>query len=165
MTFECFLGVSPEDCAVPPKSDLAHVTQLATLDFLTSKSTRADFVFDDAGLLFQVEAHAPGVYRLRCGKAEILQNDKPSSRTKAHAEMLVARQVAVGELAISSIAEPAQYGWRLEQGDIAMEILRSPFQISVYRGEHCIFSSQADATLSRGEQADAAVWRFGAELD
>jgi len=165
MTFECFLGVSPEDCAVPPKSDLAHVTQLVTLDFLTSKSTRADFVFDDGGLLFQVEAHAPGVYRLRCGKADVLQNDKPSLRAKAHAEMLLARQEAVGELAISSVAEPAEYGWRLEQGDIAMEIVKSPFQVALYRGEHCIFRSQPDATLSRGERADATVWRFAAELD
>src|SRR3546814_9915651 len=105
MTFECFLGVSPEDCAVPPKSDLAHVTQLVTLDFLTSKSTRADFVFDDPGLLLQIEAHAPGVYRLRCGKADVLQNEKPGLRAKAHAEMLLARQEAVSELAVSRSAE------------------------------------------------------------
>ncbi|MGB3287729.1 MAG: glycoside hydrolase family 31 protein [Burkholderiaceae bacterium] len=150
---------------MPPKSDLAHVTQLVTLDFLTSKSTRADFAFDEAGLQFQVQAHAPGVYRLRCGKADVLQNDKPGARAKAHADMLLARQEAVGELAVSSVAEPAQYGWRLEQGDVALEIVKSPFQISVYRGEHCVFSSRADATLSRGEKNDASVWRFSAELD
>src|SRR5690606_22815816 len=128
-------------------------------------STRADFVFDDSGLMLQVEAHAPGVYRLRCGKPAALNNDKPGARAKAHAEMLLARQEAVGELAVSSVTDPAQSGWRLEQGDIAMEITKSPFQFSVYRGEHCILSSQPDATLARGEHGDEAVWRFGVELD
>src|SRR3546814_15189935 len=46
-----------------------------------------------------------------------------------------------------------------------MEIAKSPFQISTYRGEQCILRSQADATLSRGQRDDATVWRFGAELD
>src|SRR3546814_19331406 len=86
-------GLLPEDCAVPPKSDFAHVTQLNSLHFLTTKSALADFaVGDDAGLLLRIEAHAPGVYRLRCAPAERLRDEKPSARAKAQAEMLLARQ-------------------------------------------------------------------------
>ncbi len=133
MAFECFLGVSPEDCAVPPKSDLAHVTQLVALDFLTSKSTRADFSVAGTELQLQIEAHAPGVYRLRCAQASALHNEKPSARARAHAEMLLARQEPVGELAVSSMADPPESGWRLAQGDVALELSRSPAQLSVYR--------------------------------
>src|SRR3546814_1525854 len=100
MAFECLLGLSPEDCAVPPKSDLAHVTQLVALNFLASKSTRADFAVDQTGLQLQIEAHAPGVYRLRCAPASVLNNEKPSARARVHAEMLLARQEPVGELEI-----------------------------------------------------------------
>src|SRR5690606_4685558 len=138
MAFECFLGVSPEDCAVPPKSDFAHVTQLVALDFLTSKSTCADFSVVDSDLQLQIEAHAPGVYRVRCALPSVLHNEKPSARMRAHAEMLLVRQEPVGELAVSSMAEPPESGWRLAQGDVALELSQSLAQLSVYRGSECI---------------------------
>src|SRR5690606_35380859 len=141
MAFECLLGVSPNDCAVPPKSDLDHVTQLVALDFLTSKSTRADFAVTDTDMQLQIEAHAPGVYRLRCAQASVLHNEKPSARTRAHIEMLLARQEPVGELAVSSIAEAPHSGWRYQQGDITLEVTQSPLQLFVYRGEDCVLST------------------------
>ncbi len=150
---------------MPPKSDLAHVTQLVTLNFITAKLTRADFACDDTELQLQVEAHAPGVYRLRCAAAESLQSDKPSARSRAHAEMLLARQEPVGELAVSSIAEPAQLGWRLEQGDIALEIVRSPLEIALYRGAECLLRTQPGAALACQQGDGAVAWRFSAELD
>lgn len=150
---------------MPPKSDFAHVTQLTTLNFLTSKSTRADFDVEGTGLQLHIEAHAPGVYRLRCAPAESLLADKHSARERAHAEMLLARQEPVGELAVCSIAEPAQSGWRLEQGDIALEIQRSPLQFALYRGEECVLRTQPGAALVCGRSGDTAAWRFSAELD
>src|SRR5690606_17015006 len=138
MTFECFLGVRPEDCAVPPKSDLAHVTQLVALNFLTSKSTRADFSVEGSGLQLHIEAHAPGVYRLRWAQARVLESEKPIPRARAHADMLLARQEPVGELAVSSLTEPPGSGWRIGQGDVALELTQSPLQLSVYRGDDCI---------------------------
>ena len=165
MAFERFLGVSPEDCAVPPESDLDHETQLVTLDFLTSKPTCVDFEFAETGLQAQIQPHAPGVYRLRCGPAEALQGDKPGARAKAHAEMLLARQEAVGELAVSSIADVDVQGWRLEQGDAVLEILRSPFQLALYRGEHCIVSTREVLGLARELSGDATVWQVNIELD
>lgn len=150
---------------MPPKSNLAHVTQLTTLNFITAKSTRAEFAFEDTELQLQVEAHAPGVYRVRCAHADVLQSDKPSARARVHAEMLLARQDPVGELAVSSIAEPAESGWRLEQGDIVLEIVRSPLQIALYRGEECVLRSQPDAALAREHIDGAVAWHFSFELD
>lgn len=150
---------------MPPKSDLAHVTQLTTLNFLSAKSTRADFAFHDSGLQLHVEAHAPGVYRLRCATPESLQSEKPSARARTHAEMLLARQEPVGELSVSSIAELAGLGWRLEQGDVVLEVLRSPFQLALYRGDECLLRTRSEAALSCSRSDDAVIWNFGFELD
>ncbi len=150
---------------MPPKSDLAHVTQLVSLDFVTSRSTRAEFSLSDMGLQLDVETHAPGVYRLRCGRPEALHPEKPGIRARAQAEMLLARQEAVGELSISSDADAQGQGWRLEQGDVLLEIFRDPFRLSVWRGEDLLFSSCDDATLACAIDGDAPVWHFCAELD
>src|SRR3546814_7995314 len=116
-------GLLPEDCAVPPKSDFAHVTQLNSLHFLTTKSVLADFaVGDDAGLLLRIEAHAPGVYRLRCAPAERLRDEKPSARAKAQAEMLLARQEPVSELAVCSSIAQSEPCWRLRSEEHTSEL-------------------------------------------
>ncbi len=150
---------------MPPKSDLAHVTQLTTVNFITAKSTRADFAFEDTELQLLVEAHAPGVYRVRCAPAELLAGDKPSARSRAHAEMLLARQEPVGELAVSSISEPAQSGWLLEQGDIVLEVIRSPLQISLYRGDDCVLRTEPGSALVCEQADDGTTWRLKLELD
>ncbi|KAJ8135106.1 hypothetical protein OY671_011681, partial [Metschnikowia pulcherrima] len=61
---------------------------------------RIDFDAGD-GLHSVVEAHAPGVFRSRCGEANHLTDDKPGARARAVAEMSLARQEAVGEAAIA----------------------------------------------------------------
>lgn len=150
---------------MPPKSDLAHVTQLVSLDFVTSKSTRAEFSLADAGLMLEVETHAPGVFRLRCGRAQALHPEKPSARARAQAEMLLARSEAVSELSISSDADASGQGWRVEQGEILLEIFRDPFRFSLWNGEKLLFSTCDEATLSCALDDDAPVWHFCAELD
>ncbi|NYT69085.1 glycoside hydrolase family 31 protein [Pusillimonas noertemannii] len=147
---------------MPPKSELAHVTQLDSLQFLTAKSTHAVFAFEDSELQLEIEATAPGVYRLRCAPASVLNNDKPSARARAHAEMLLARQEPVSELAVSSI--PGKQGWRLEQGDIALEIAVAPLQIGLYRGQECLARTGEPALQHGDVQADPA-WRLCFELD
>jgi alpha-D-xyloside xylohydrolase len=151
---------------VPPKSDFAHVTQLNTLQFLTAKSTRVDFAVDDTRLQLQIEAHAPGVYRLRIAQAPELLDEKPAMRSRQHAEMLLARHEAVGELAVSSIPEREQLGWRLEQGDIVLEITHSPLQFTLSRAGQCLVRSDPAQALSLTETADGKrVWRLGLDLD
>ncbi|NYT86277.1 glycoside hydrolase family 31 protein [Pollutimonas harenae] len=147
---------------MPPKSDFAHVTQLVALNFLASKSTRADFAVDQTSLQLQIEAHAPGVYRLRCAPASALNPEKPSARARAHAEMLLARQEPVGELAVSSIAEPPASGWRIQQGDTTLELTQSPLQLAVYRGDDCILTSpEGSLTYDSTE----TLWRLSFDLD
>ena len=64
---------------MPPKFDFAHTTQLDTIELLTSRPSRIDFDAGD-GLHLVVEAHAPGVFRLRFGEASLLNDDKPGAR-------------------------------------------------------------------------------------
>lgn len=149
---------------MPPKSDLAHVTQLIALNFLNVKSTRADFTFVDTNLQLHIEAHAPGVFRLRCGPAKGLIDEKPSARAKAHAEMLLVRQEPVGEMAISSIADSEDNGWRLEQGDLVLELTHSPLQLSWYRNDVCVLRTQPLAPISSQKLDDGYAWGMGIDL-
>ena len=151
---------------MPPKSDFAHVTQLNALQFLTAKSTRVDFAIDDTDLQLHVEAHAPGVYRLRVAQAAVLLEEKPTMRSRQQAEMLLARQEAVGELAVSSIPEREQQGWRLEQGDVVLEITHSPLQFTLSRADQCLVASEPLAALGLARTQDGGRgWRLGLDLD
>lgn len=147
---------------MPPSFELAHVMQLDSLEFQTAKSTHAVFAFRDSELQLEIEATAPGVYRLRCAPASVLNNDKPSARSRAHAEMLLARQEPVGELAVSSI--PGKQGWRIEQGDVALELAVEPLQISLFRGDQCLLSTGTPA-LAQGEAGSGPAWQFNLALD
>ncbi len=149
---------------MPPKSDLAQLTQLEVLDFLTAKSTRADFAVPDTEWHLQVEATAPAVFRLRCGPTSLLNNDKPSARARAQAEMLLVRPEPVGELAVSSMHQSDTQGWRIEQGEVALEIGLSPFSLSLFKGEDCLVHT-ADSALACGQLDDEPVWRLELSLD
>ena len=67
----------------------------------------------------RIEAHAPGVFRLRCGPAAWLAPAKPSLRAQRHAAVLLARKEPVGEFEVSALAVG---GWRLTQGESALEV-------------------------------------------
>ncbi|WP_032972116.1 glycoside hydrolase family 31 protein [Bordetella hinzii] len=145
---------------MPPKYDFAHTNQLDTIELLTSRSSRIDF---DAGggLHLVVEAHAPGVFRLRGGEASLLTDDKPGARARAVAEMLLARQEAVGEATIAP-RDDAQ-GWRITQGDVSLELRTDPLRLALYRGEtEVLASSLSPHNPPFGhnalDEADEAVW-------
>lgn len=159
------IGPWPEDCAVPHDSDHVHVIPLTHLEFTRATSARADFSFSEPGLSLRVEAHAPGVYRLRCAAPDTLaaREEKPTARQKAHAEMLLVRDEPVGEMATSSVVGSA--GWRLEQGEIALEISAAPVSLALYRGEHCVLRSAVDGALEKGERDGETLWRLSLALD
>jgi alpha-D-xyloside xylohydrolase len=151
---------------VPPKFDFAHTTQLDNIELLTSRPSRFDFDAGD-GLHLVVEAHAPGVFRLRCGEANHLNDDKPGARARAVAEMLLARQEAVGEASIAP--REGGDGWRITQGDVALEIQSNPVRVAIYRNEERVFESEVSAhTPAFGhnalDQEDDAVWTAGFTL-
>lgn len=151
---------------MPPKFDFAHTTQLDTIELLTSRPSRIDFDAGD-GLHLVVEAHAPGVFRLRFGEASLLNDDKPGARARAVAEMLLARQEAVGESTISPRDDGD--GWRIAQGDVTLEVRSNPVRVALYRGETKVFESEVSAhTPAFGhnalDDAEAAAWTAGFTL-
>lgn len=151
---------------MPPKFDFAHTTQLDTIELLTSRPSRIDFDAGD-GLHLVVEAHAPGVFRLRFGEASLLNDDKPGARARAVAEMLLARQEAVGESTISPRDDGD--GWRIAQGDVTLEVRSNPVRVALYRGETKVFESEVSAhTPAFGHNAlddtEAAAWTAGFTL-
>nr|WP_249204750.1 TIM-barrel domain-containing protein [Achromobacter sp. Marseille-Q0513] len=133
---------------------------------LTSRPSRIDFDAGD-GLHLVVEAHAPGVFRLRFGEASLLNDDKPGARARAVAEMLLARQEAVGESTISPRDDGD--GWRIAQGDVTLEVRSNPVRVALYRGEDQVFASEVSAhTPAFGhnalDDAEAAAWTAGFTL-
>jgi len=150
---------------VPHDSDHVHVTPLTHLEFIHATSVRADFSFPEAGLALYIDAHAPGVYRVRCAPPDVLaaREDKPTMRQKAHAEMLLVRDEPVGEMATSSTLGGAC--WRLEQGEIALEVFSDPPRFSLYRGDRCVLRSVVDGALQKGELAGETLWRLSTELE
>ncbi|MVW71756.1 glycoside hydrolase family 31 protein [Bordetella sp. 15P40C-2] len=145
---------------MPPKYDFAHTTQLDAVELLSSRSSRVDFDAGD-GLHLVVEAHAPGVFRLRCGQANVLNEEKPSARVRAVADMLLARQEAVGECVVTPHEDGK--GWRITQGEISLDVLTDPVRIALYRGETQVLASDvSEHEPAFGYNAldddDNAVW-------
>ncbi|CAM4052734.1 glycoside hydrolase family 31 protein [Bordetella muralis] len=145
---------------MPPKFDFAHTTQLESVELLSSRPSRIDFDAGD-GLHLVVEAHAPGVFRLRCGQASVLNEEKPSARVRAVAEMLLARQEAVGECTVTP--QDDGKGWRIAQGEVSLDIQTDPVRIALYRGETQVLASDiSEHEPAFGHDAldevDDAVW-------
>ena len=133
---------------------------------MTSRSSRIDFDVAD-GLHLIVEPHAPGVFRLRCAQANLLGENTPTARARAVAEMLLARQEAVGE----SVFEPREGGdgWRLTQGDVVLDIQTDPLRFSLSRAGEVVLRSQlSEHTAAIGysalDDAALATWTVGFEL-
>ncbi|CAM3771831.1 glycoside hydrolase family 31 protein [Bordetella sputigena] len=151
---------------MPPKFDFAHTNQLESVELLTARPSRIDFDTGD-GLRFVVEPHAPGVFRIRCGHPHALSDDKPGMREKAIAEMLLARQEAVGE---ATVAPRDGGGWRITQGDTALEISTDPVRVALFKGDTQVFVSD-DSEHAPGfghnalDEADEAVWTVSFALD
>lgn len=138
---------------MPSKTHSDDVTQLFNLlSSISTKSSSADFAAADDQML-RIEAHAPGVFRLRFGTLKQIQPERVSPRAQSYAEMLLARLDAVGEL---QLAEQAQ-GWRVEQGDCIVELDKDSFALRVYNGEQLLLQSHS---LVQHEQ-----WQLGLQLD
>ena len=154
------IGPCPEDCAVPHDSDQVLLSSLTHLEFTNATSVRADFALPAAGLALQIEAHAPGVYRVRCAPPETLlaREEKPTARQKALAEMLLARDEPVGELATSSVV--GGEGWRLEQGEIALEVASNPLRLALYRGDRCVLRTVGHDALQCAGSGNDTQWRL-----
>ena len=126
------------------------VTQLFNLlSNITIKPSCADFQTAKADQILRVEAHSPGVFRIRLGALSDIQPERVSLRVQQYAEMLLAREDAVGEFALEE-GIATDDGWRLEQGDCTLELKHTPFCFDVE-------ARRANATSSR------LFWHFSGQ--
>lgn len=146
---------------MPPKSSLVQLTPLENAQLSTSRPSRIDFDLG-GGLSMAVEAHAPGVFRLRCGEPALLNDEKASPRARVLADMLLARQEAVGEATVA----PRAGGWRIEQGDVTLDVQTRPVRITLSRGGHAVLASAASNAFAHQEldAPEHASWTAGFAL-
>ena len=119
----------------------------------TSSSVEWAFHADEWRL--SIEAHAPGVFRLRCGPRAWLEPAKPSLRAQRQADMLLARQEAVGEMECQPLASG---GWRLAQGDCALEIGGTDAGIRLMRADRCVARVQWPARPDDAAGDWSLIW-------
>jgi len=102
---------------VSPTIELAD--QLFETGPVTTTSSCVEWAYRSDEWCLRIEAHAPGVFRLRCGPRAWLEPGKPTARAQRQADMLLARHEAVGEFDCQS---PEPGVWRLTQGDACLRI-------------------------------------------
>ncbi len=131
---------------------------LETLKLVDTLPTRVAFDVG-ASLSLIVEPHAPGVFRIRCGRPEALAADiLPGARARVHADVLLARPEAIGEATFESLPSPAT-GWRMAQGDVTLDVTSEPFSLTLQR------LGQTVLTLSdTGIQSHGDAWSVGLSL-
>ena len=138
---------------MPSKTHSDDVTQLFNLlNSLSIKSHSADFAATDDQIL-RIEAHAPGVFRLRFGALKHIQPERVRPRDQLYAEMLLTRQDAVSEMEVMD----TDSGWRLEQGECALEVDKNDFALRLYHSEQLLVHSPL---LSHN-----ALWQLDLHLD
>lgn len=133
--------------------NVIHIKNLAL-----HKSTAGFCEFKtDHGNLLRLEAHANGVYRLRCGSPDKLDDEQLNLRAKQRSELLLARNEISGEFTSEVLSD----GWRLSQGTTALVVQTNPLRLSFYQeGQQVLSSSEAyDTCLAAERQEDAnSAW-------
>jgi len=132
------------------------LTPLNTPSFIQANATLVQFAFSKTDVQLWIEAHAPGVFRLRCAPLAWLTPEKPSARSLLRAKQLLAREQAVGELAVTSMLDGA--GWQLAQGEIVLDIQRDPLRLQLRRGQDVVWQSADDALRYAADGPRGPQW-------
>ena len=104
--------------------------------------------------MLRIEAHANGVYRLRCGLPKKLDDNQLNPRAQQRADLLLARTEISGEFE----CEPVEDGWHLKQsnaGNTSLLIQANPFRLTFYQDERMVFQTAQDFDASLVTQLDA----------
>ena len=104
--------------------------------------------------MLRIEAHANGVYRLRCGLPKKLDDNQLNPRAQQRADLLLARTEISGEFE----CEPVEDGWHLKQsnaGNTSLLIHANPFRLTFYQDERMVFQTAQDFDASLVTQLDA----------
>lgn len=135
-----------------PTIELAD--QLFETGPVTTTSSCVEWTYHSDEWCLRIEAHAPGVFRLRCGPRTWLEPSKPAARAQRQADMLLARQEAVGELDCQS---PESGVWRLTQGDVCLGVGGAEPAIQLLRQDHCVASARISSRPVTDDDGHA-VW-------
>ncbi len=123
------------------------------------QSQLAKVVFDAGdGLRLVVEPHAPGVFRVRLGKADGVAHDLPASgRAKAHAQMLIGRGEAISEAQTQEAAD--KLAWEIVQGDVCLRVGKGAFELTLLKEGQAVAAFNPD-----GIGHDDGHWSFALAL-
>lgn len=113
--------------AVSLQFDSSQYKRFESLTHKSAAPASASFSTDD-GLAVLVEASAPGVFRVRLGVSK-LPNYKLLARTEPMGDALV---------------EPIKGGWKVQQGEDAIEILASPLRVNLIRKGEVVLASAVE---------------------
>jgi len=127
------------------------------LSSLSSTSSSAQLTDSESGHIVRIEAHAPGVYRLRLGLPEHIEPERVTARMQELQESLLARIDAVGEL--HSAAADSE-SWRFEQGELALVIETNPFRFVLMRNDEPLVAS-VNGGISNDDENDVWSVRLG----
>ncbi|HUH40644.1 MAG TPA: hypothetical protein VL024_07200 [Castellaniella sp.] len=131
------------------------------LEVLCTHSSCVDFALKGSDLRLRVEAHAPGVFRLRCATARALDPDKTTPKALRHADLLLSRHEAVGELACDALDDGA--GWRLTQGDVVLRLDLAAQVIQLWRNDQMVLETLPGGLVMQ-LGGDLPHWQLGIQL-
>ena len=158
LLFHHIFGQSPGEYTVPSNHHSEESTPLFNqLSSLTTTTSSAQLTDSQSGQIIRIEAHAPGVYRLRFGLPDDIEPEQVPLRVQELEECLLARADAVGELQVVSDAQPNQ--WRFEQGELALELSVDPLKLRLMRGDELLVESTDNAVVK-----NAQGWKFALSL-
>lgn len=121
----------------------------------------------EQGNLLRIEAHASGVYRLRCGLPKKLDDTQLNLRAQQRAELLLARTEISGEFDCEEI----EGGWRLTQSNTnstSLLIQTNPLRLSFYQEEQLVLQTAADfdacLAVQEDEEEQTQAWSLVLQL-
>ncbi|WP_322996626.1 glycoside hydrolase family 31 protein [Castellaniella sp.] len=120
-----------------PTIELAD--QLFETGPVTRTSSCVEWVYQSDEWCLRIEAHAPGVFRLRCGPIAWLEPPKATARAQRQADMLLARHEAVSELECQA---GDTGGWHLSQGDACLTLGDQGFALQLMRQQQPVARAQ-----------------------
>ncbi len=106
-----------------------------------NNSSCIQWSLDHGDWRFQIQAHAPGVFRLRCGPANWLEPAKPTTRMQRQADMLLARHEAIGEMQCQL---DDAHNWILGQGEARLAIDAANNAFSLGLGDQTLIKITLD---------------------
>lgn len=121
----------------------------------------------DQGYLLRIEAHANGVYRVRSGLPQKLDDSQLNARAQQRAELLLARTEISGEFVCEAIDE----GWRLSQNNTSntsLVLQTNPLRLAFYQDEQLVVETDAsyDACLvaQQDDEEQLKAWSLVLKL-